>query len=225
MLNELAEIRSRVYMLLSYFYLQRPNEDFVRKLKSKEFMEILKFTSNHFEEEAYPQIMEGLKLIETYVNSIRELSEEEIALDLAVDFTRLFRGVKEGYGPPPPYESVWRGEGRVWGEWTQRVLKEYADSGIGMDLFDELPDYIGIELKFMSLLCFKEAEAIKNNDAKVGLELQQLEKKFLFDHLTNWIPKFCSIVKKEAKTPFYKGVADLTIGILEYDRSTFLSNA
>ena len=29
-------------------------------------------------------------------------------MELRKEFTRLFRGIQEGYGPPPPYESRYR---------------------------------------------------------------------------------------------------------------------
>ena len=215
LLGRYAEDRSRIYMLLSTFYMERPREEFVKKLKKDEFIETLKKALSSDECE----IKDGLMVLETFINSIKDIPEVEVAENLTVDFTRLFRGIKKEYGPPPPYESVWRGEGRVMGQWTEKVLKEYADSGIGIDLSDELPDYAGIELKFMALLCYKEAEAWRDNDSVTALKFLGLEKRFMDEHLKNWIPEYCHIMADEARTNFYKGVAIITKGFLRIENN------
>jgi len=217
LLSSLAEDRSSIYMLLSTFYMKRPEVEFVKKLKNSEFIQNIKSALS--QDETTSGIGEGLKILEAFINSMKGIPEAEVSENLAVDFTRLFRGIKKGYGPPPPYESVWRGEGRVMGQWTEKVLKEYADSGIGMDLSDELPDYIGIELKFMALLCYKEAQAWRDNERTMALRFLELEKRFLNEHLKNWVPEFCNIMEEEARTSFYKAVAVLTKGFLEIERA------
>jgi len=211
-----AEERSRIYMLLSTFYMQRPREEFIKKLKSDEFIQNLKNALSEDESEM-KSVNDGFKLLEMFINSIKGIQEVEVAENLTVDFTRLFRGIKKEYGPPPPYESVYRGEGMVMGQWTEKVLKKYADSGIGMDLSGELPDYVGIELKFMALLCYKEAEALKNDDPINALKFLKLEGRFMDEHLKNWIPEYCNIMADEARTSFYKGVAIITKGFLKIE--------
>lgn len=218
LLSRQAEDRSKTYMLLSTFYLQRPTEEFVRKLKTDEFIQNLKNAIS----ESMGEIKEGLKILEIFANSIKDIPESEVAENLKVDFTRLFRGIKKGYGPPPPYESVWQGETRVMGERTQEVLKKYSDAGIGMDISEELPDYIGIELKFMFLLSYKEAEAWKNNEKQKAINFLKLQQEFMNAHIHKWIPRFCSIVEDEAVNSFYKGVALFTRGFIEIDRGKIL---
>jgi len=215
LLSSLAEDRSSIYMLLSTFYMKRPEVEFVKKLKTHDFIQNIKIALSQEEDEN--TFSDGLKLLEAFINSVKDIPETEVSENLAIDFTRLLRGIKKGYGPPPPYESVWRGEGRVMGQWTEKVLKEYGDSGIGMDLSDELPDYIGIELKFMALLCYKEAQAWRDNDQAMALRFLEFEKRFINEHLKNWVPEFCNIMEEEARTSFYKAVAVLTKGFLEME--------
>ena len=113
-LKENAELRSRLYWILSRFYLERPTYQFLLSLKEK---------LNGIEDSS-----EGVELIrESLKGDLQELSER-----LGVEFTRLFRGVKEGYGPPPPYESVYMGEGRVIGEATLEVMRFYTECGLGL---------------------------------------------------------------------------------------------
>ena len=206
LLGNQAENRSRIYMLLSTFYTQRPRKEFVEKLKKDEFVKNLKIAILGDEGE----MKEGLKNLELFVNSIKDISEMEVAKNLSVDFTRLFGGIKKGYGPPPPYESVWRSEGRIMGEWTEDVLREYYEAGIGIDLSDELPDSIGAEMKFMALLSYHEAEAWRKNDVSNASRFLQMEQQFLNDHLLQWIPEFCIRMEEEAKSSFYKGIAIFT---------------
>jgi TorA maturation chaperone TorD len=215
LLGKHVEDRSRIYMLLSTFYCQRPGEEFVRKLKTDEFIHTLR---NALSEDD-SKMREGLRILEMFVNSIKDMPEAEVAENLAVDFTRLFRGIKKGYGPPPPYESVYRAEGRVIGEWTQEVLKKYSEAGIGMDISDELPDYVGIELKFMALLSYKEAEAWKKSDTTKASKFLKLEQTFMEEHLQQWIPEFCNLMREEAKSSFYRGIAGLTSSFLILDRA------
>lgn len=207
-----AEDRSRIYMLLSTFYMQRPDKGFIRRIMSDEFSKNIKDAlSNEVEME------EGLKTFEVFLNSIKGISEVEVIDTLAVDWTRLFRGVKKGYGPPPPYESVWRGEGRIMGEWTQRVLERYRVAGIGMDMADELPDYIGIELKFMARLCYEESKMWRENNTSEARRFLEMEKGFLEDHILSWVPAFISQALEDTKTGFYRAVLEITQTFLKLD--------
>lgn len=214
LLQSRAEMRSKVYMLLSMFYTERPRPELVMKLRSHEFISGLKNVMREDE----GKINDAINIFEAFINSINDQSETDVAENLAVDFTRLFRGIKKGYGPPPPYESVYRGEDRVMGKWTEEVLKRYSEAGIGMDMLDELPDYIGIELKFLALLSYREAEAWKGNNIPAATKFLKYQQEFMDSHIHKWIPAFCSLVEEEARTSFYKGVALLTTGFIEIDK-------
>ena len=91
-------------------------------------------------------------------------SDGELALQ--VDWTRLFRGVAKGYSPPPPYESVYK-EGLLGGPTSQAVARIYATNGVGLsDKSNEMPDYIGVEFKFMSTLASEESKAWGSDPSK-----------------------------------------------------------
>ncbi|MEE8323978.1 MAG: molecular chaperone TorD family protein, partial [Candidatus Bathyarchaeia archaeon] len=114
-----SENRSRFYSFLSELYL-KPDEDFLAKLTSK---------INEID-----QSVDGV-----LVKSIRNLREtlktsdlKELAQRLTIEFTRLLRGIKRGYGPPPPYESLYKGEKRVIGEVTRDVMRMYQKAGFGI---------------------------------------------------------------------------------------------
>jgi len=202
-------------MLLSLFFLKRPDESFFKKLKHKNFIANLE----NIVETEKEEISRGLKLIKSFLDFNKNADEKEVLEKLAIDFTKLTRGIKKGYGPPPPYESVWRmGEDVIMGEITQEVIEFYLKSGIGMDLEGEIPDHIGIELKFMSLLCYKEKQHWDNGKYKEALKCLNLEKDFLEKHILNWAPFYLEEMEKEAETNFYKGLAIFTRDFLTIDK-------
>ncbi|MEW6375024.1 MAG: molecular chaperone TorD family protein [Thermodesulfobacteriota bacterium] len=210
-----AEERTKVYVLLSTFYLKKPGGDFVEKLQHGDFLGHLQSITSQIDGE----LAEALKVMERFIKSSKGMPQEELAEDLAVDFTRLFRGIKPGYGPSPPYESIYKGEGRIVGESTLEVMKMYDQSNVAMT--EECagpPDYIGTELKFLAMLCYKESEAWRTNHPDHALEFLRTELIFLDKHVCRWVPKFCRLMKKEARSNFYKGIAGLTNGFLTLDR-------
>lgn len=214
MLEEIALRRSTVYTFLSSFYNAVPKEEFVAKLMSESFMMELMELSKL----ADGEIKEGTLLLDQFITLNRDKDLEKLTDELAVEFTRLFRGIKEGYSPPPPYESVYLGEGRVMGLATQRVMRLYLRAGLAlMEEYGGPPDYIGTELKFLALTSYREAESWKKNDREEAIRLLRVQKSFLEEHVLAWIPKFCDVVLKEAESDFYRGVAKLTRGYLRLD--------
>ena len=203
-LKNLAEVRSRTYWFLSTIYLVKPDITFLENLK-------LKLSSFNNRDDKLAELVELIR--KSIEGDIQDLSER-----LAIEFTRLFRGIKKGYSPPPPYESVYRGEGRVMGETTLSVMKFYSEAGFGIIDESEGPqDYIGVELKFMSLLCYREMESWKNGKINEGKRYLELEKRFLEEHILQWIPSFCRKIENEAKEEFYVAVARLTEEFIKTD--------
>ena len=213
-LYQLARNRSRVYAFLAQFYNGVPEEEFVGRLLKEEFMENLKKLSSM----ARGDLREGAEIIELFLrlNSGRKL--EELTEELAVEFTRLFRGLKPKYGPPPPYESVYMKEGRVMGAATLRVIETYLEAGLALtEEYGGPPDYIGTELKFMALASYREAESWENGDEREAKRLLRVQHSFIKEHMLQWIPRFCDTMLEEAESDFYRGVAKLTRGFLELD--------
>jgi len=211
-----AEERSKTYMLLSLFFLKKPDKSFLWKLNQKQFIANLADIIARGEGE----ISKGFGLIKSFIDSHKDIGEEEVLEKMEVDFTKLTRGIRKGYGPPPPYESVWKGENIVMGEATQEVIRFYTKTGIGMDLKGEIPDHIGIELKFMSLLCYKEKENWEKEEYELVFGWLLLEKDFIENHLLDWTPFYLNEMESQAETDFYKGVSIITKNFLELDKET-----
>jgi len=222
--SNLAEIRSKIYSFLSMNFIGPPDKDFLRTAANKGFDSLL--TSLTQRRGNLEEIREGLELLSNFVRKSKGKTLEEISRELSVEYTRLFRGVKQFYGPPPPYESVYR-EGFVMGESTVEVSREYQEVGVGLPIKykGEPPDHISFELDFMRFLCNKEREAWKNHDKKEALKIIKKQGRFLNDHLAQWVPSFCEKVVSESRTDFYRALAMITkifLGIEQNQIDSFL---
>jgi TorA maturation chaperone TorD len=219
---ELAEAREKIYRFLSSMFLQVPNMELVEKLTSKEFTSFLNYLTEKCE--TINEMKDGLEKIKNFIETSRKKSKEELCEELAVIYTRLFRGIKRGYSPPPPYESVYR-EGKVMGESTIKVMRKYAQGHAEVLGFhkERIPDSIELELGFMSFLCSKEVKAWKNGDQKEVLKYLEMEKSFLENHILQWFPKFCKEAERICKeigkeADFYLGVIRMTRNFTSFDR-------
>jgi TorA maturation chaperone TorD len=197
--KELADKRSKVYWFLSDFYNLKPTMEFLKEIR------------NNLNKVSGIEEVEELVELRNYLDNLNE----EGVLELQVLFTRLMRGIKEGYSPPPPYESVYR-ENKLCGEWTLRVMEFYNKCGFG--IIDETvgpQDHITAELKFISFLCIKEREGWENCQKTIALQWMKMEEEFLKNHVLVWVPRFCRII--ESEKCFYSSVAKLTRKLIEED--------
>jgi TorA maturation chaperone TorD len=144
--------------------------------------------------------------------------ESEGLTALAVDRTRLLAGVFQSDELPAPYETVALGNAMN----TERVLDvigAYADAGFD-NLAPELgpPDYLGTELRFMALLCYREMEAHRGEDGGTAPAWLRRQHRFMDDHLLAWVPAHCERLAARAATPFYGSVATLLARACRIDR-------
>lgn len=128
---------------------------------------------------------------------------------LGVEFTRLFSGMQEGLGPPPPFESVWR-EDRLVGESTVAVMEAYAKAGFAdIDPTAGPQDHLGVELKFLAVLGLREAEAWRAHDAAGARRRQVQQGDFVEGHLSAWAPRWADAIGEHARAPIYSALAGL----------------
>lgn len=210
--------RCRVYAFLEQFYNGVPTENFVEKLFNEGFIKNLEDLTKL----AGGELREGAELLEYFIKLSSSKNLAQLTEELAVEYTRLFRGLKPRYSPPPPYESIYRGEDRVMGESTLSVMRSYLDAGVALDKeYGGPPDYIGTELKFMALTSYREAENWREGAAESIEEAKRLlkvQERFLKEHMHNWIPKFCDVMLEEAESDFYRAVAKFTRGFIGVER-------
>jgi putative dimethyl sulfoxide reductase chaperone len=144
---------------------------------------------------------------------------------LAIEYTRALGAVSPSYGLPAPYESVHRRSDSP-AEISAAVGRFYLDAGL-MPLDSAAPaDHLGVELKFLSLLCHNEAEAWTTGRNEVGAGLLRQAWTFLDEHLMAWAPQYLSMMRARSRHPLYRNVAALAKEtITEHSESEKLSCA
>lgn len=143
----------------------------------------------------------------------RRLGEQfsaEAVEELLLDYTRLFLGPTDILAKP--YASVWlSGENALMRDSTMAVLDLYREGGFEIDeTFQELPDHIAAELEFLYLLIYRENEARLKSDASALALNSAIRKRFLDEHLAQWVAPFTAAMKAGAQSAFYQELAALT---------------
>ncbi len=213
--SELATARAKLYQLLATVYARPSDRDFLKLLAG--------WVASQTEgpSQSLPEQMKhGLATLAAFFKRIGQDSWEELEETTSVEFTKLFRGVKPLYSPPPPYESVYREEGgRVFGKLSAEVQQEYRRFGLDLvsEVHGEPPDHLSFELEFLHLLCGQEAEAWQGDDEDEALGLLWAEKWFLEEHLLTWLPKVCGKIREFDRLGFFRCLADLTEGWVIFD--------
>ncbi|MCD8316605.1 MAG: molecular chaperone TorD family protein [Eggerthellaceae bacterium] len=164
------------------------------------------------------KINEGYFDIATYLSNLWDGSLEELKIDYAKCF--LGHGV-DGYSAAYPFESVYTSPKRLLMDNARSdVLKTYKSFGILKSKdWKEGEDHISLELSFEQILSERTHDALLEHDEKLVKKLIKAQLDFLDNHLLNWVPLFTHDMKNFAKTKLYKGVAELTNGFLEEDKS------
>lgn len=204
--HENAARRSQTYWLLSRLFLEQPAQPMLDELAPA-----LRMASS----------VEGAGAAE--VSALRGAVDTARAsshgiTDLQVEFTRLLRGVGKSSGAPEPYESMVR-EGRLFGDATEAVAAAYLEAGY-QDLVPDAgpPDHVGTELRFMSVLCFREMEAWAAGDEEGARNWIEREQRFLDEHLLRWVPQHCQRIAELTTHAFYLAVATLAAAACKQDR-------
>lgn len=212
-----AREKANMFHFLASLYNQRPDKEFAIALKTFGTESVHEMVET---EGVSEDVSGGFSAISNYIDGIQGRSAEEIEEDLAVDWTRLFRGVQPEYGPKPPYESVYLSRGKEDQSQMARILSglmaEYrSENVILQEGKANRPDYIGLELGFLGFLSDKEAEARERDKNEEAAQYAERRDQFLRNHLGRWTVSFCEEAKKYAETDFYRGVIDITQGVME----------
>ena len=128
-------------------------------------------------------------------------------MELRKEFTRLFRGIRDGYGPPPPYESLYRPD--IFPTDITEAILGYFHSG-GLDaakICGEPPDFLATELRLLSLLAYQEHESSQNGNLEQCQFFSDLQTRFVQNHLLCWVPDYCQILIQESRVDFYSQLA------------------
>jgi TorA maturation chaperone TorD len=215
-----AGLRAETYGFLANMFNQSPDMAFVRRLR---MLGTGGFSLSDTDEMTL-DVSLGLHEMGSFVESTLEDPEEHVQETLAVDWTRLFRGVSPKYGPPPPYEGVYiEGAGNP-SEILQTIMGIYHEHAVDVDeKATNRPDYIGIELDFLRHLSEREVGALEEGEYEAALKYQEAGRNFLLNHVGRWACKYCELAIEEAQTDFYRGFLRLTKGVLNEEINSFSS--
>jgi len=217
---ESARARAGMYSFLANLFNQRPDLDLVKRLRS---LGPGGFNIGLSQGGVSPQVEKGLQEMASFIADTKDQPEKQVEQELAVDWTRLFRGVSPSYGPPPPYEGVYgEGAGNP-SEVLQAIMRTYHTYSVDVDeKAANRPDYIGIELDFLRYLSENEAEAWSKGQEENALGYHAAQRGFLSNHLGRWVNKFFDQAIEEAKTGFYRGFIHLARGVLKEEMEPFV---
>lgn len=208
---ETATARGNIYGLLTAAFRVEPSSSFLTRLKDPEVL----------------GVFEGLGI--SLGEDFRDSPNEQLREDLAVEFTRLFLGPR---GHISPHESLHTdgasdGNADLWGADTVKVKRFMEAAGLAVDdSFTGMPDHISAEMEFMRRLTTKEAEAWTEADEEFATNILKIERRFYDEHLSRWVVRFCDKLIEAAEHPFYRGIAEVTKGFIEYEaENTQVRNA
>jgi TorA-specific chaperone len=156
-------------------------------------------------------------LLEDFLQERKE-TEEILLTDLAEQYASVFLGV----GPENVSlcESAYRNErGLLFQDSYFVVLDEYRNLGLmKQEDFTEPEDHLSVELAFMAHLCRQSIETLRNGKKETEV-WYRLQKEFLDNHLSEWVPGFTKGLLEVSPFGFYKALAYLLRGYIKIDRT------
>jgi len=207
--HDMAGARASVYQFLHGFFSGPPSAELIRQLQGEEILTHLRSVFGASD-----------KTFITYLKALPS-GESPAIKALRLEFDALFRVPGPAYATP--YESVYcdgvgQSKGPVWGPSTGAVKWFYEQMGAGLTQdYPELPDYIGAELDFMRFLCAQEAEVWAEGDSESAARYLHAQNQFLNEHLGRWIEPFAEVMKANAQSGFYRGLAEMTCDFVTQD--------
>ncbi len=204
-LSELMTSRAQTYGMLARLFRVEVDKDTLDELMGLRFP---RSTGNEKVDDGYHKIYAYLKT--AWDDSITEL---------AIDYVRVFIGHGvNGYSAAYPYESVYTSERRLMmQEARAEVLQVFRENHLKRGKWTESEDHIALELEFMQRMSLRTAEFLDAGDDDAAIENLKTQKSFVNDHLLNWLPLLTADMLAYAKTSFYQGLAQLTLGFVEED--------
>lgn len=211
---EFMKLRGKIYKILSFGFYMEPDDEYITDLRSLAtvFKDIATADGN-------ADMACGAEYIEKFFNN--GLTDETIN-ELSCAFARIFfvMNVQSGIKGVSPCESVYLSPDKVvMGEERDEVMRAYAMQGIAKNkaLFHEPEDHISAELFFMSQMSEKTCRNAENGDENEVTAKLAAQFEFLNNHTMKWAGTLCDDVFNISGNNFYKGLAKVTIGFLNWD--------
>jgi TorA maturation chaperone TorD len=197
-----APRRSALYWLLADIALTCPDRAFVERLQTQ--------LSAPGDENSI-----ALRLAQAG-NALPRLDDAPGIEQLAVEYARLFGGLRAGYGLAPPFESL-QDEAAEAASVAMGVARCYTDAGLEVTAPGVPADHLGSELRFMALLCHREMQARQAGDAKEAMRALVQQRDFIETHLGRWAPQRWALTAEAARHEFYRALAAMALELMLED--------
>ena len=206
-LVEPMNARARSYGMLARLFREEVDLPTLRELQQMRFPQA---TGNAAADEGYHQLYDYLK--RAWDDSVTEL---------AIDYVSTFIGHGvNGYSAAYPYVSVYTSERRLlMQEARAEVLATLRENELMRGNWNEAEDHIALELEFMQRLSLRAADALSDDAEDEAIAYLRTSYDFLENHLLNWVPMLVADMRMHARTLFYQGLAQLTLGSLQEDEA------
>lgn len=198
-LASVAAARSALYWLLADLFLTRPDQALIARLARD-------LPSAQTPPQALAREFAALK------SSLPD--DAATVSELAGEYMRLFGDLDRPGGAVPPYESQHHHGGD-----RHSVAAFYAKSGLISFETDAPPDHLGVEFRFMALLCHGESAAWRAGRTAQAEDALKNQRDFLDRHLLAWAPSCLKRIALDAHHPFYLRLAALAGRMLDLDRA------
>lgn len=212
-LAEAGPLRQGLYTLLGRAFLFPPEASWRNAFCEESFSSLVREAYGERVHNAYEAFREYLRENET---ATAEWEQE---------FQDLFKVPLGRY--VTPYESVFRDtrvvdgkavSGLLLGPSAESVQRYYRLACAELpEEPKELPDHIGFELLFMAYLCGKESEFRQAGQQSFLLRALQIQRDFLSEHITQWLPDLRQKIYRHARLPLYPFLADLAVALTQGD--------
>ncbi len=161
---------------------------------------------------------DGTDRLVAFAQRLKDANLQNATTELAAEFAGLFLNGSDR--PVFPYESVYTSPQKlVMQKARDEVLAEYRREGLDRaTAFNEPEDHIALELEFMAYLCRQATAAMEAGDRVASKAYLDKQRGFIEKHLGIWVPRFCKDLQKNAKSDFYKSIAQLTLSLIDQDK-------
>lgn len=211
--DEISQARANMFGLLAAFLNHRPDIDFLNRLRAAgihQFIELLT------EADSTSKIQSGLQKLGAYLEDTLEKDESKLTDELGVDWTRLFRGLRPGYGPKPPYAYLYQKTRQSELEYLRKISSLYAQYSAEIEpAQSNRPDYLGLQLAFLSFLNQQASLAYQQENQAQANQLENAADLFFKQELAPWAISFCEEAKLHAQTAFYQGYLEILQGQIQ----------
>ncbi len=118
------------------------------------------------------------------------------------------------------HEAAYLDGGSGWPLVAAEVERAYTAAGVTLspEAAGELPDHVGLELEFLSLLSAEEALAWLDGNYSQAHRCLQLQAAFLDEHLARWLPALADrLARASAQASLYRQVAEVADAFVAHD--------